>query len=391
MADGWCSDLGEEDEEDEVVQEYAELLCQESDSLFQARLESSQRPAARTRRHHSKPTRPPVHHPLAPSIAQRTHPRGPQLVPDHDRLDPPARRLPEVENVKRLQQEAAEELDDQVMSRWLETFEHAHPSPTAAAVQPNVRPGPAPQPLVPMRSTSTLFGSESSDRAFESQDGHTFQSYSSLPLAESSEDLAALLENDEAMESSPPAAPYAEFVLEDAPLLRQPAGLPLLEPHSFEDLRSFFGLPLQVKDLFERCRKIADLYDWQKECLAMEAAHPLSNLIYSLPTSGGKTLVAEIIILRTLLCVRKHVIFVFPFVSIVEEKAAAFQEFAKHLRMPIDSSRSSSGIIPPSALFWFLILSFVARLPRRNLRGSQRQSTSCPSPRQTIQPVHCYH
>ncbi|XP_037252011.1 helicase POLQ-like isoform X5 [Falco rusticolus] len=86
------------------------------------------------------------------------------------------------------------------------------------------------------------------------------------------------------------------------------------------DIGPFYGLPSKVKDLFRQFRGIETLYEWQHDCLMLESLQQRKNLIYSLPTSGGKTLVAEIIILQELLCRRKDVLMILPYVAIVQEK-----------------------------------------------------------------------
>ncbi|XP_041336012.1 helicase POLQ-like isoform X5 [Pyrgilauda ruficollis] len=86
------------------------------------------------------------------------------------------------------------------------------------------------------------------------------------------------------------------------------------------DIGPFYGLPSKVKDLLRQLRGIETLYEWQHDCLMLESLQQRKNLIYSLPTGGGKTLVAEIIILQELLCRQKDVLMILPYVAIVQEK-----------------------------------------------------------------------
>merc|ERR1719341_439237 len=114
-----------------------------------------------------------------------------------------------------------------------------------------------------------------------------------------------------------------------------------------KDVGPFYGLPSKVVTLYQQHKRVTELFDWQKACLSTQAVKQKTNLLYSLPTSSGKTMVAEIVMLQELLCYKKNVIFVLPYVSIVQEKVRALAPFALELGFHLQEYAGARGIFPP--------------------------------------------
>eukprot|EP00727_Mastigamoeba_balamuthi_P012841 m51a1_g818 hypothetical protein (902) ;mRNA; f:693945-697177 len=109
------------------------------------------------------------------------------------------------------------------------------------------------------------------------------------------------------------------------------------------------GLPSVVAEAYRTRRKIRELYDWQAECLRRDGAVAAGrSLVYTLPTSSGKTLVAELALLRCALVAGKKALFVLPFVSLVVEKVAAIEVLASRVGLRAEAFYGSQGSLPPA-------------------------------------------
>lgn len=103
---------------------------------------------------------------------------------------------------------------------------------------------------------------------------------------------------------------------------------------------SFWGLPENVLQKYES-KNLTTMFPWQVECLSQNEVLNGRNLVYSAPTSAGKTLVAEILAIKTILESKKKVIFILPFVSIVREKMYYFQNLLETSGIRVDGFMGS--------------------------------------------------
>ncbi|PMD31140.1 P-loop containing nucleoside triphosphate hydrolase protein [Hyaloscypha variabilis F] len=82
-----------------------------------------------------------------------------------------------------------------------------------------------------------------------------------------------------------------------------------------------YGLPKQLIDNFASVG-IKSIYPWQSECLLKSGAlRGEKNLVYTAPTGGGKSLVADVLMLKKVIDTPgKKAMLVLPYVALVQEK-----------------------------------------------------------------------
>lgn len=95
-----------------------------------------------------------------------------------------------------------------------------------------------------------------------------------------------------------------------------------LKIDSTKDLRllSSWNLPKSIVNEYKK-KNVIEMFDWQVECLQnSKVLFEGANLVYSAPTSAGKTLVSEILMIKSIVERKKKSLFILPFVSVVREK-----------------------------------------------------------------------
>ncbi|XP_045534816.1 DNA polymerase theta [Papilio machaon] len=109
-----------------------------------------------------------------------------------------------------------------------------------------------------------------------------------------------------------------------------------------------WGLPFEITKKYED-KGIKEMFEWQVSCLSQSnVLLEHRNLVYSAPTSAGKTLVAEILTIKTILERQKKVLFILPFVSIVREKMFYLQDILSSSGIRVEGFMGSQS--PPGGL-----------------------------------------
>ncbi|KAL3691255.1 hypothetical protein R1sor_004906 [Riccia sorocarpa] len=101
-------------------------------------------------------------------------------------------------------------------------------------------------------------------------------------------------------------------------------------------------VPEEVAAVYAK-KGLTNLYRWQMECLQVKGVLEGKNLIYSASTSAGKSLVAELLMVKRIIATGRLALFVLPFVSICSEKAEHFEAVLEPLGKRVGSYYGTQG------------------------------------------------
>uniref|UniRef100_A0A8C3JRQ8 DNA polymerase theta n=1 Tax=Calidris pygmaea TaxID=425635 RepID=A0A8C3JRQ8_9CHAR len=105
-------------------------------------------------------------------------------------------------------------------------------------------------------------------------------------------------------------------------------------------LLASWGLPKEVLEKYHSLG-VVQMFEWQAECLMLGQVLEGKNLVYSAPTSAGKTLVAELLILKRVLETRKKALLILPFVSVAKEKKCYLQALFQEVDVRVEGYMGS--------------------------------------------------
>ncbi|XP_063592844.1 DNA polymerase theta-like [Penaeus indicus] len=108
-----------------------------------------------------------------------------------------------------------------------------------------------------------------------------------------------------------------------------------------------WGLPEAVLERYVK-NGIQTMFPWQAECLSLPEVLNGKNLVYSAPTSAGKTLVAELLLLKRVIETGRKGVFILPFVSVAREKMYYLQKMFGVVGVRVEGFMGSQG--PPGGL-----------------------------------------
>jgi DEAD/DEAH box helicase len=122
-----------------------------------------------------------------------------------------------------------------------------------------------------------------------------------------------------------------------------PSQNPLL---SLRHLR--YGLPEQLVSNFESLG-VRSIYPWQSSCLLGKGLlSGETSLIYTAPTGGGKSLVADVLLLKRIIDdPSKKAILVLPYVALVQEKLKWLRKLVEGVTKTLDEAAEQDAAANP--------------------------------------------
>lgn len=124
-------------------------------------------------------------------------------------------------------------------------------------------------------------------------------------------------------------------------------GTPSSGSTSKDFLELSYWLPQKLCNVYAK-KGITKLYPWQVECLQLDGVLERKNLVYCASTSAGKSLVAEVVLLRRVISTGKKALLVLPYVSLCAEKTEHLETLLEPLNKRVRSfyGVQGSGTLP---------------------------------------------